>query len=141
MATLTFSAVTPGGTAVSEDCESVTLPTADGEITVLPHHIPLVSVLIPGVVTYRNGTKESHLAVAGGFVQVTGEAVIVLADTAERADDIDAAKAERDRKAAEDRLAKRSEEADNIEAEAALKHSLARLKAADLRKRQRSGKA
>jgi F-type H+-transporting ATPase subunit epsilon len=83
MPTLRFSAVTPSGVATSQPADSVTLPTAAGEITVLPSHIPLVSVLIPGIVTVRTGEKEQEFTVTGGFIQVTGDETVILAETAE----------------------------------------------------------
>lgn len=83
MATLRFSAVTPSGVAIDQPADSVTLPTAAGEITVLPNHIPLVSVLKPGTVTVRSGEKAQTYSVTGGFIQVTGEETVVLAESAE----------------------------------------------------------
>jgi F-type H+-transporting ATPase subunit epsilon len=83
MPTLRFSAVTPAGVAVDQTADSVTLPTAAGEITVLPNHIPLVSILKPGTVTVRTGDKAQEFTVTGGFIQVTGDETVVLAETAE----------------------------------------------------------
>lgn len=130
---LQFQAVTPGGAVAEQEADSVTLPTADGEITVLPHHIPLVSVLIPGVVTVRSGEQNRHYAVSSGFIQVTGEAVTVLADTAERSDAIDVARAERAWKAATEAVERRAAEIES-DAKASLARNAARLKAAELAK-------
>lgn len=85
MGTLRFAAVTPSGAVVDQPADSVTLPTTAGEITVLPSHIPLVSVLKPGVVTVRHGERSLRYTVSGGFIQVTGEETVVLADSAEPA--------------------------------------------------------
>jgi F-type H+-transporting ATPase subunit epsilon len=136
MAALQFSAVTAEGVVAEAETDSVTVPTKDGEITVLPHHIPLVSVLIPGVVTYRDGERERHLAVSGGFLQVTGTELNLLADTAERADDIDAARAERARKQAAEAMAGRLDKEEYVEAAAELQKHLARIRAADLIKQK-----
>lgn len=143
MKTTAFAVVTIEGTVESAAARSVTIPTADGEITVLPDHIPLVSVLVPGVLTVRtgdNGSKdtEHHVSVSGGFVQVDGESVTILADTAERADDIDVRRAEAARKRAEEAMAGKREKTELVDAAAELQKHLARLRAADLVKHRRT---
>ena len=136
---LSFSVVTPEGTVVEAEAASVTLPTADGEITVLPSHIPLVSVLKPGVATFRTEKDEQHLAVSGGFAQVSATSVIVLADTAERADNIDTVRAEQARKQAEEAMEGKLNDQELAEVSARLQKNLARLRAAELlRNRPRS---
>ena len=85
MGTLRFAAVTPSGAVVDQPADSVTVPTTAGEITVLPSHIPLVSVLKEGIVTVRTGERSQRYNVSGGFVQVTGEETVVLADSATKA--------------------------------------------------------
>lgn len=144
MKTTAFSAVTPEGPVAEAAAESVTIPTADGEITVLPEHAPLVSVLVPGVLTIRpaasgkgQAAAEKHLAVSGGFVHVTAGSVTVLADTAERADDIDVRRAEAGRKRAEEAMAKKLEREEMAETSAVLQKNLARLRAVELIKRHR----
>lgn len=140
MATVAFSAVTTEGITAELQAASVTIPTVDGEITVLANHIPLVSVLVPGVVTVRASTKEGdqsdesaeHLAVSGGFLQVTATAVTILADTAERAADIDLERAEAARKRAAEVTLAKSERAEVTAAAATLQKNLARLRAAEL---------
>lgn len=138
MKTTAFAVVTIEGTVESADASSVTIPTADGEITVLPEHTPLVSVLKPGVLTVRAGEKEKHVAVSGGFVQVAADSVTILADTAERADDIDVRRAEAARKRAEEAMAKQHEREDLTDAAAELQKHLARLRAAELVKHRRT---
>lgn len=138
MKTTAFAVVTIEGTVESADASSVTIPTADGEITVLPEHTPLVSVLIPGVLTLRTGDKEKHVAVSGGFVQVAADSVTVLADTAERADDIDVRRAEAARKRAEEAMAGKREKEELVDAAAELQKHLARLRAAELVKHRRT---
>ena len=136
-----FSVVTAEGIVTEvDDITSVTIPTADGEITVLPHHIPLVAPLVDGVLTVREGESEQHLAVDGGFVNVTPTGVTILADTAERAEEIDAAKAEAARKQAEEVMAGKVTDQDLTEAAASLRRNLARLRAAELVQARRGGK-
>ena len=84
-----FKLVTPERTVLEETVDSLTLPAKDGEITVLPEHIPLVSLLTSGVITLRTASGERHLASSGGFVEVLPDSrVTVFADTAERAEEL-----------------------------------------------------
>ena len=97
MPRLHLKIVTPEKIVFERDVNQVTVPTMDGEITVLPEHIPLVSVLKPGeLVTYDVDKKSEpiSLAVSGGFIEVNENQVVILADTAERAEEIDVAKAQ-----------------------------------------------
>jgi F-type H+-transporting ATPase subunit epsilon len=88
--TLSFSVVTPEEKVHEMQAESVTLTTSTGEITILPGHVPLVSELKPGFVTVRNADEEELIAISTGFVEVrTNNEVVVLADTADRADALD----------------------------------------------------
>ncbi|HEY8108714.1 MAG TPA: ATP synthase F1 subunit epsilon [Patescibacteria group bacterium] len=140
--TTELSVVTATGTVSEGPVRSVTVPTTDGEITVLPDHVPLVSVIRPGVITFRTDKEERHLAVSGGFLKVAGDAVSVLADTAERADDIDKQRAEQARKRAEQAVAGKLEREELAEAQAELQKHLARLRAVELagtRRRSRRG--
>lgn len=97
--------VTLDGVKYSEDAYSIILPTAAGEITVLPDHEPLISVLIPGVVTIRKSSSDpdyrlEHFATYGGVLEVTGEGVSVLVDGADHGDEINEAEAEKAHQAA-----------------------------------------
>lgn len=95
---LRLEIVTPEKRVLDAEVDSVTVMTASGEAGILPNHAPLISALKPGVLSYtKKGTTEK-LAVAGGFVEVSGNKVAVLADSAETAEeiDVDAAKADRD---------------------------------------------
>jgi F-type H+-transporting ATPase subunit epsilon len=122
----------------SDEVELVVVPGIDGEMAILPHHAPLMSMLQPGELRARKGTQEYSLVVTGGFVEVRPDRVTILADAAERADEIDIARAEAAKKRAEERLAQRVPEIDSARAEAALRRSLARLKVAEkIRRRQR----
>ena len=91
---INFKIATPERVVYKEDVDAVTLPTRQGEITVLPNHIPLISVLTPGMIRVKNDGKETLMAVSGGFIEVLTTKVVVLADTAERSDEIDVARAE-----------------------------------------------
>lgn len=94
MSTFKFTIVSPERTVLEADVVQVSLPTETGQITVLPHHIALVSHIVPGeIVLQREGGNEESLAVSGGFVQVAGTAMTILADTAEMAHEISEEKA------------------------------------------------
>lgn len=97
-----FEIVTPEKVILKENITQITVPTTSGEITILPEHIPLVSILTPGVIDIRkeDGSPEI-LSVSGGFVEVLRDKVIILADTAERAEELDVARVEEARKKAE----------------------------------------
>lgn len=90
--------VTPEKKVVDEMVDSVTVPTVKGEIGILPNHAPLISTLRPGILNYSNKGENEQMVVAGGFIEVSGDKVSVLADIAESKEDIDveAAKFERD---------------------------------------------
>jgi F-type H+-transporting ATPase subunit epsilon len=94
MQKISFKIATPERVDYRKDVDSITLPTREGEITVLPGHIPLISVLKPGEICVRDGKEEEFLAVSGGFIEVLSTKVVVLADTAERSDEIDIKRAE-----------------------------------------------
>jgi len=130
--------VTPERLIWSDDVDFVTIPTVQGEITVLANHVPVVSIIEPGEIKIRKENKNFFMAVTGGFFQVTGKKVTILADAAERAEEIDIERAERAREQAKKLLEeKRQEKVPNVEAIAALQRSLARLKVAS-RRRKRS---
>ncbi len=118
---LTLTVVTPeravvGGVA----CDEVTLPGWDGEIGILPAHTPLITLLGIGLVTFRDGSKKTSVAVRGGFAEVAGDAVRVLADEAAAKDAVDAVRAAEDKTRAEARRADvvGDEELDAVNADA-----------------------
>ena len=96
---LKLEIVTPERKVVDETVESVTIPTANGEIGVLTNHSPLISALKSGVLVYTKGSASERIAVSGGFVEVGDDTVSILADVAETASEInvEAARSERDR--------------------------------------------
>lgn len=127
-----FEITTPERTVYKADIDSVTVPTSTGEITVLPNHVPLVSQLIPGELTIRKGSEVTHLAVTGGYIEVrVGGEVALLADAAEKAEEIDLKRAEEARvRAAAAMETDRKDEQKFADATAGLERSLARLRVA-----------
>jgi len=123
----------------SEEVDMVVAPGIDGEMAILPHHAPLMTMLQPGELLVRNQGQDISLVVTGGFLEVRQDRITVLADAAERAEDIDAERAEEAKRRAEQRLTGKLEEADQAKAEAALRRSLMRLKIAEKRRRRRAG--
>ena len=134
-----FEITTPERVVYSDEVESVSLPTKMGQITILANHIPLVSSIESGEAIIRKDNKEVFLAISGGLVEVKGDNhVVVLADTAEHAEEIDEARAQEAIKRAEGLLKEKREDAEDYAAVAAkLQRELARLKVA---KKHRSQK-
>jgi F-type H+-transporting ATPase subunit epsilon len=125
---LTLEITTPTRLVVSESVDEVVAPGIEGYFGVLPGHAPFLTTLGIGIVTYRIGRDEQRLAVAGGFAEVRNDKVIILADSAERPEEIDRARAERAKERAERRLSGRSqEEVDFARCQAALARALTRL--------------
>src|SRR4030042_6646153 len=127
-----FKIVTPERTVYEEKIDQVTLPTADGEITVLPNHIPLISILVPGELDVRKEGEEIAMAVSGGMIEVRGNEITILADTAERAEEIDIRRAEEARARGEKRKEEkiRADETGYATAAAIFEKNLARIKVA-----------
>ena len=128
MATIKLEIVTPEAKTFSDDVDMVTLTGAEGEMGILPQHMPLMTQLVAGEIIVRKGTENIFLAVGDGFVQVTGERVAILTDMAIRAENIDEAKAEEARQRAEARLAEKITGEEAAMVNAALANSLAQLK-------------
>ena len=126
-ATLKLEIVTPEAKIYSEDVEMVTLTGIDGEMGILPQHMPLMTALASGEIIARKGAENIFLAVGEGFVQVTREKVSVLTDMAIKADDIDEAKAEEARQKAEARLAQKLSDEEVLSVQATLMHALTQL--------------
>ncbi len=121
----------------SDDVDIVVAPGIDGEMAILPHHAPLMTMLQPGELRVRKGGEEIFMAITGGFLEVRPDRVTVLADAAERAEDIDAARAEEAKRRAEERLGGKLSGTNMVRAEAALRRSLVRLRVAEKRRRRR----
>jgi F-type H+-transporting ATPase subunit epsilon len=131
--TIKVDIVTAERLVFSEDADIVMVPGVDGELGILPHHAPIMTMIKPGEVLVRKGAEEYSLAVSGGFLEVKPDHITILADAAERADEIDIARAEAAKKRAEENLTNRTAETDNANAEASLRRALARLKVAEKR--------
>jgi len=129
---LTLEIVTPDRALLREEVDEVVVPGSQGEFGVLPGHTPLLASLKVGELWYRIGQEKFYLAVAFGFVEVLPDRVTVLAQIAERAQDIDVARAEAAKKRAEERVTRGSPQADlDFErARIALMKSLIRLQVA-----------
>ncbi len=115
---------------VNETVDEVEIPGADGYFGVLPGHTPLLALLGAGEMWYRRGADTHHLVIAFGFAEVQPEAVTILAQIAERADEIDIARAEAAKRRAEERLAKPTMDMDFERARLSLLKSLIRLQVA-----------
>jgi F-type H+-transporting ATPase subunit epsilon len=127
---LTLEIVTPDRSLVTEQVDEVELPGSQGYFGVLPGHTPLLSSLQVGELWYRIGQEKHYLAISFGFVEVLPDRVTVLAQIAERAQDIDVARAEAAKRRAEERVAKPSPDMDFERARVALMKSLIRLQVA-----------
>ena len=128
--TLTLEIVTPERSLVSEQVDEVQLPGSEGYFGVLPGHTPLLATLQVGELWYRVGQDKHYLAVAFGFAEVLPDRVTVLAQLAERPEDIDVPRAEAARKRAEERIARPQADVDFERARVAMMKSLIRLQVA-----------
>ena len=134
---LLLEIVTPERLAYSDTVDSVVLPGSEGELGVLPHHAPLVSMLGVGELRIRKGGVEESFAIAGGFLQVRPDKVVVMAETADMASEIDLEKAQQARREAERALEEVSgEPADLARARAQLQTALLRIRVAERRYRE-----
>jgi len=124
----------------SEDgVERLIVPGVEGELGVLTLHAPLLTMIQPGVLRIVKGADEVEMAITGGFIEVRQNRVTILADAAERAEEIDTVRAEEARRLAQRRLEERISEEDLARAGASLARALARLKVAERRRRRRGG--
>jgi len=131
--TLKLEVVTPEKQVFSDEVQSIIVPAAEGYLGVLPNHAPLISGLKPGIIKYRQEGKTRLLAISGGFMEVSANKVTILADTAERPEQVDVERAKAARERAEKRLKERPPGLDVARAEFALQRALARLRAAGLK--------
>lgn len=127
---LLLEIVTPDRALVREEVDEIQVPGAEGYLGILPGHTPLLATLKVGELWYRLGQERHYLAISGGFVEVLPDRVTVLAQIAERAEEIDVARAEAAKKRAEERLARPAPELDFERARIALMKSLIRLQVA-----------
>lgn len=119
----------------SDEVDIVVAPGMEGELGILPHHAPLLTILQPGELRiHRTGQEDVYMAVTGGFLEVTGNRVIVLADAAERSEEIDEARAQEALRRAEERVERSEDGADLQRALASIRRSRLRL---DVKRRRR----
>ena len=136
---LLLEIVTPERLAYSDEVDMVLVPGVDGELGILPHHAPLVSLLGLGELRIRKGADEESFAIVGGFLQVRPDKVVVMAETADLASDIDLERAQEARRDAERALESGFHEgADLSAARAQLQQALLRVRVAE-RRRYREG--
>jgi F-type H+-transporting ATPase subunit epsilon len=129
--------VTPERMAYEDDVDAVVCPGADGELGILPHHAPLLSTLGYGELRIRKAGREESFAIAGGFLQVRPDKVVVMAETADMASEIDLEAAEEARREAERALTEGFEEpADLARARAAMQRALLHIRVAERHRRE-----
>lgn len=138
MASIRLDIVTAERSVYAEDVDMVIAPGIEGQLGILPHHAPLMTTLQAGELRVKKGGEEVSLAISGGFLEVRPDRVVVLADTAERAVEIDMARAEEAKRRAQELLAeRRAPGIDEAQAEVSLHRALARIKVAEKVKRRR----
>ncbi len=138
MATLRLEIVTAERQIFADDVNVVIAPGIEGQLGILPHHAPLMTMLQPGELIAKKNGEEIYLFISGGFLEVRPDKVIILADACERSDEIDIARAEEAKQRAQERLQSQSPTMDHARAEIALRRSLTRLRVAErIRKKQR----
>ena len=119
-----------------ENVDAVIAPGVEGQLEVLPRHTAFMTTLEPGELVLLKGGEEIGVVVSGGFLEVRENKVVILADAAERAEEIDVARAEEARRRAEERLVTREGVVDVARAEAELRRALTRLRVAERRRRR-----
>lgn len=135
-----LTVVTPERTVLKQvSTGAVILPVVDGSMGILPRHAPMVAALRIGVLKYRTGGHYEPVAISGGFAEVTGDRVTVLAEAAERASEIDVLRARAALERAEARLRQRSADIDEARARAALQRAVVRLRVAGAAQEDRRG--
>jgi len=139
MATFKLEIVTAERIVYSDDVSAVVAWGVKGQLGILPHHAPLMTMLQPGDLMIRKEKEEEYFAISGGFLEVRPDKTIVLADACERADEINIARAEEAKEKAQETMKTAPLSVEGAAAEAALRRSIARLKAAEKRRRKPPG--
>ena len=122
-----------------DDVDMVVAPGSDGTLGILPRHAPLITTLAAGELRVKKAGREQSIVVFGGFMEVTPEKVVVLADTAERAEEIDVDRAEAARNRAQAEIGRRATDIDLVQAEMALRRASLRLQIGQRRAGRRRG--
>jgi F-type H+-transporting ATPase subunit epsilon len=138
MSTIKCDIVTVERQVYSDEVDMVVAPGIMGTLGILPKHAPLITALEEGELRLKKGEKEEHFALSGGYMEVRPDQVIIMANTAERADEIDEARAEAARQRAEQLLKERPPDMDRAAIEGSLRRSRVRLKVAHKRRRRRA---
>ena len=139
MATFKLEIVTAERMIFSDEVSAVIAWGVEGQLGILPHHAPLMTMLQPGDLMIRKDKEEEYLAISGGFLEVRPDKVIILADACERINEIDIARAEEAKKRAQETMKAGPLTAGAATAEAALRRSIARLKVAEKKRRKPLG--
>ncbi len=134
MAPMKLEIITAERVVYSDEVDVVVAPGIEGELGILPHHAPLMTSLQPGEIRVRKDGEEVFMAVSGGFLEVMANKVTILADAAERSEEIDEARVQEAMKRAQEQLAMRSSDMDLERAVAAIRRSQARLKVVQRRR-------
>lgn len=137
MATQRLEVMTAERMVYSEDVDVIVAPGANGQLGILPHHAPLLTLLEPGELMVRKDGEEDYIAVTGGFLEVIANRIVVLADAVERAEEIDEERAREAMRRAQERLEGRAADLDLTRALASMRRAQARLKVARRRRRRR----
>ncbi|NLI30839.1 MAG: F0F1 ATP synthase subunit epsilon [Nitrospiraceae bacterium] len=129
---LKLEVVTPHGSVLSDEVEEVSAQGSEGDFGVFPGHVPFITTLKVGMLSYRNGNDTKYIFVNSGYAEVSPDKVIVLADSAEKSEDIDVERAKAAMQRAEERL-KQAEKIDFARATAALERATIRIQLAGKR--------
>ena len=134
MATMHLEITTAEKQVYADEVEALVAPGIDGELGILPHHAPLMTGLQPGEIMIRKDGQDSYLMVSGGFMEVMANQVTILADAAERSEEIDEERAQEAMRRAQERLASRESDQDLEMAVASIRRAEVRLKVARRRR-------
>ncbi len=138
MATMQLEIISAERQVYSDEVDVVVAPGIDGELGILPHHAPLMTVLQPGEVLVRKDGEETYLAVTGGFMEVIGNKVTILADACERSDEIDEARAQEAVARAQERISSHATDMQLEQAVGSMRRAQVRLNVSR-RRRTRGG--
>ncbi len=136
MPTMRLEIITAERQVFADEVSLVVAPGIEGELGILPHHAPLMTILKPGELLIRKDNEEIYMAISGGFLEVRPDKVIILADACERAEEINIERAQTAKERAEQLLKTHPPGTDISQVEAALRRSLIRLKVAEKRRRR-----
>jgi F-type H+-transporting ATPase subunit epsilon len=130
---LTLDIVTPYGHVFTDEVDEIVASGSEGEFGVLPDHVPFLTTIKVGMLTYKKGSETGHFFINSGYAEVGPDKVTILADSAEKSEDIDVERAQAAMKRAEERL-KKAEEIDEAQATAAIERSIMRVQVAEKHK-------